>query len=153
MQLLYVIAQVFAQFGKLSGRVWLNHGLYFGKTLFTCLSSLTKKRIFWKQKSLDVRLLERTHAPISRAWEAAVTAHVLAGICNECVLCFVFSPFDFLWSNTMIPRWWKFYFCKWRSREEPNHWDFIWNHDTVTISWKITTIIWPAIGWNHLQGW
>ena len=32
-QLLYLILQVFARFGKISGRVWSSHGLYFGQTL------------------------------------------------------------------------------------------------------------------------
>ena len=30
---LYVIVQVFARFGKISGRVWSSHGLYFGETV------------------------------------------------------------------------------------------------------------------------
>ena len=29
----YVIVQVFARFGKISGRVWSSHGLYFGETV------------------------------------------------------------------------------------------------------------------------
>ena len=43
---------------------------------------------------------------------------------------FVFSPFDFLWSNTMIQRWWKFYFCSWLSREKPNCHDFVKNYES-----------------------
>ena len=31
--------------------------------------------------------------------------------------------------------------------------DFVSNHNTVAISWKITTVICPVIGWNHFQGW
>ena len=29
---------------------------------------------------------------------------------------------------------------------------FVWDHDTVAISWKITTVIWSVIGWNHFLG-
>ena len=43
---IYVIVQVFARFGKISGRVWSNHGLYF------CILT---KNVNWKQKSLDLR--------------------------------------------------------------------------------------------------
>ena len=30
---LYVIVQIFARFGKISGRDWSSHGLYFGETV------------------------------------------------------------------------------------------------------------------------
>ena len=59
-------------------------------------------------------------------------------------LCFL--PFWFS-LNTMIQSWWKFYFCSWLSREKPIcRCDFVWNHDTSAISWKITTVITPGGG-------
>ena len=56
------------------------------------------------------------------------------GFCNESVCRFVFSPFYFLWSDTMIPCWWKFYFSADFQERNQTVCDIIWrnfvkNHD------------------------
>ena len=83
---------------------------------------------------------ERTHAGVSRALETALLQKFWREFCiNECVCHFVFSPF--YWSNTVIQRWWKFYFCSWLSRDwNQRHQavcNFVWNRVTLAISWKI----------------
>ena len=45
--LLYVIVQVFAWFGKTSGRAWSSHGLYFGETVGRAKISLARPNKPW----------------------------------------------------------------------------------------------------------
>ena len=103
-ELLYVIVQVFARFGKISGRVWSNHGLYFGETvgrakipmarpnkpwlfpessknLHDYMFIITDQKIyFWNLSTLETSFMrESTHTRVSRALEtpSEVSAEIL----------------------------------------------------------------------------
>ena len=77
---------------------------------------------FWKQKSLDLRnLIHATKHPHTHQFPALGRPHSFKKyVCNKCVCRFIFSPFKFLWIDSMIPCWWKFYFCSWLWREKPS---------------------------------
>ena len=110
-----------------------------------------QKMYFWKQISLNLRnyINASTHAPpVTRSWETALLQKIIwVGILYECVHRFIFSPFNFLWSNTR--NWEQLYFCNWLLTVC----DFIWVMPLSRFRNKITTVIWPVIGWDHFQGW
>ena len=100
-----------------------------------------QKMYFWKT---NISRLKKLHSCVmnERTREPPALWRLQFGrdLCHECVCRFVFSAFDFLLSNTMIPRWWKFYFCSWLSRDKPiclcfrlkswHYRDFVKNHDS-----------------------
>ena len=141
---LYVIVQVFARFGKISGRIWLSHGLYFGETKQALIFSRTEQKparlqvyhpwpkiVFFENKSL------LTHSCAKHQFPALGRPHVHL---QKIRFWWVFFTFNFLWSDTMTPCWRKLYFCSWQTSNKE-------------IELSITTVIWPVNGWNHFQGW
>ena len=113
----------FARFGKISGRVLSNHGLYFGETKQALIISRIglkptwlhiyhpdQKWYFWKQKSLYLRnfmiiLNARTYQvpALGDRTPSNDTCRYGREFCSECVCRLVFSHVNFVWSDTMIP--------------------------------------------------
>ena len=170
--------QVFAQFGKMSGRVWSSHSLYFSETtglakipmlrtnkpwyfpessknLHDYMFTIPDRKMYFENKIISTWetsfMRERAHTPVSHAWETALFQKISFGrnfVINAWVASL--SPLLTFYEAT---QWFNYIFAADFQERNQTVCDFVWNYDTVTISWKIKTVIWPAIGWNHFQGW
>ena len=97
-----------------------------------------RKYVFLNQKSLDLR-------SFIHAWTHSRTSFPHLGNTpwkdkfwrefSNIKMCVQlhFSPFDYLWRDTMILSWCKFYFCSLYQERNPPVCDFVWNHDAVPI--------------------
>ena len=85
---------------------------------------------FWKQNSLDLRnfIHAWTHDARTHEFPALGRPHscktfwqkISFGGNLQLMRMHVVCPFNFLWSNTMLRRWRKLYFCSWFSRRKSN---------------------------------
>ena len=104
--------------------------LMINRDMFFALNVFLKTKISRIGENSLMRECTQAPVPVSRTWEIALLQKIqkISQFWREFykwmrhVGRFVFSPFIicFLWSDTMIPRWWESYFWSLLSRENPN---------------------------------
>ena len=99
---------------------------------------------------------ERTHAPVSHAWEVAHLETISFGenfVINACAASFV-PLFTFFEAIKWFHADGNFILAADFQKRNQSVCGFVWNHDTVAILSKKNHdgMIWPVIGWNHFQG-